>query len=42
MKSKNVLFVGIIGVALAFTGCSKDPISNLTQEESEFTSLTTI
>ncbi len=34
MKRKNVFFGGIIGLALAFTGCSKDPISNLTQDES--------
>ena len=34
MKSKNVLWVGILALATMFTGCSKDPLANLTDEES--------
>lgn len=34
MKSKNVLWVGILALAAMFTGCTKDPLGNLTAEES--------
>ena len=34
MKSKNVLWVSILAFAAIFTGCSKDPLANLTDEES--------
>ena len=34
MKSKNVLWVSILALGAMFTGCSKDPLSNLTAEES--------
>lgn len=34
MKSKNVLLVSILAMAGMFAGCSKDPLSNLTTEES--------
>lgn len=34
MKSKNVLWVSILAMAAMFTSCSKDPLSNLTDEES--------
>lgn len=34
MKSKNVLLGGVLALAVAFTSCSKQPLDNLTQEES--------
>jgi hypothetical protein len=34
MKSKNVLWVSMLALAAVFTGCSKDPLNNLTDEES--------
>lgn len=34
MKSKNVLWLSIAVVGVLFTSCSKDPLSNLTAEES--------
>ena len=34
MKSKNLLWLGILAIAGMFAGCSKDPVSNLTAEES--------
>ena len=34
MKSKNVLWVSILAVTGIFVSCSKDPLSNLTTEES--------
>src|ERR1700712_5172925 len=34
MKSKNVLWLSILAIAGMFAGCSKDPLSNLTTEES--------
>lgn len=34
MKSKNALWVGILALAAMFTGCTKDPLGNLTPEES--------
>jgi len=34
MKSKNVMWLGILAMAVAFTSCSKDPLSNLTADES--------
>lgn len=34
MKSKNVLWVSILAFAAMFTSCSKDPLANLTDEES--------
>jgi hypothetical protein len=34
MKSKNVMWVAILALGALFTSCTKDPISNLTEEES--------
>ncbi len=34
MKSKNVLWVSVLALAIVFTSCSKDPLANLTTEES--------
>lgn len=34
MIGKQVFLVGFLGLAAAFTSCSKDPLSGLTQEES--------
>jgi len=34
MKRKNVLWVSILALGAVFTGCSKDPMANLTEEES--------
>jgi hypothetical protein len=34
MKSKNVLWVSVLAFAAMFTSCSKDPLANLTDEES--------
>jgi len=34
MKRKNVWWVSVLVLGAAFTGCSKDPLNNLTQEES--------
>lgn len=34
MKIKSALGVSILAVAVAFTSCSKDPLANLTSEES--------
>lgn len=34
MKRKNVLWVSVLALGVAFAGCSKDPLNNLTQEES--------
>lgn len=34
MKSKSVLWVTILALAAVFTGCTKDPVANLTAEES--------
>lgn len=34
MKRKNVLWVSILAFAALFTSCSKDPLANLTDEES--------
>jgi len=34
MKNKNVLWVCILAFAATFTSCSKDPLANLTDEES--------
>jgi len=34
MKSKNGLWVSIMALAVGFTSCSKDPVANLTAEES--------
>ncbi|WP_018617169.1 DUF4136 domain-containing protein [Segetibacter koreensis] len=34
MKSKNGLWVSIMVLAVGFTSCSKDPLANLTAEES--------
>ncbi len=34
MKSKNVMWVSILAVGAMFTSCSKDPLANLTAEES--------
>ena len=34
MKSKNVMLGGVLSLAVAFTGCTKEPLNNLTQEES--------
>ena len=34
MKSKNVLWVSVLAFATIFTSCSKDPLANLTDEES--------
>ena len=34
MKSKNVLWVSILAFASIFTSCSKDPLADLTDEES--------
>ncbi len=34
MKSKYLLFGSVLSLGLAITGCSKEPIDNLTQEES--------
>jgi hypothetical protein len=34
MKSKNVLWVSVLALAAMFTSCSKDPLANLTDEES--------
>lgn len=34
MRSKNVLWMSILTFAAVFTSCSKDPLANLTDEES--------
>ena len=34
MKSKNVLWVSLVAIATVFTSCAKDPLANLTSEES--------
>lgn len=34
MKSKNVLWAGVLAFTTMFISCSKDPLANLTQEES--------
>lgn len=34
MKSKNVFWVSILAMAAMFTSCSKDPLSNMTADES--------
>ena len=34
MKSKNVMWVTILTLGALFTGCTKDPVANLTEEES--------
>jgi hypothetical protein len=34
MKSKKVLLGSVLALAVAFTSCSKEPLDNLTQEES--------
>ena len=34
MKSKNVLLVGILAIVVILSSCSKDPLANLTAEES--------
>ena len=34
MKKRNVLVGSFLMLAVAFTGCAKDPLSNLTEEES--------
>ncbi|MCW3079668.1 DUF4136 domain-containing protein [Segetibacter sp.] len=34
MKSKSVLWVTILALGAMFTGCTKDPVANLTAEES--------
>lgn len=34
MKRKNVLWLSILAIAATFAGCSKDPLANLTAEES--------
>jgi len=34
MKSKNVMWLMIIALGVIFTGCTKDPVANLTEEES--------
>jgi len=34
MKSKNVLWMSILAIGAMFTSCSKDPLANLTAEES--------
>jgi len=34
MKSKNVMWVMILALGALFTGCTKDPVANLTEEES--------
>ncbi len=34
MKSKNVLWVSVLAMWAMFTSCSKDPLANLTAEES--------
>lgn len=34
MKSKNVMWVMMLALGAMFTSCSKDPVANLTEEES--------
>lgn len=34
MKSKNLVWISILAIAATFTGCSKDPLSNMTADES--------
>lgn len=34
MKSKNVMWVALLALGALFTGCTKDPVANLTDEES--------
>lgn len=34
MKSKNWLWVSILAMAATFTGCSKDPLANITADDS--------
>ena len=34
MKRKNVLWLSILALGVVFTGCSKDPVAHLTDEES--------
>lgn len=34
MKSKNVMWLTILALGALFTGCTKDPLANLTDEES--------
>src|SRR3954462_3284133 len=34
MKSKNVMWLTIMALGVIFTGCTKDPVANLTEEES--------
>ena len=34
MKSKNVMWVALLSLGALFTGCTKDPVANLTDEES--------
>jgi len=34
MKSKNVMWVSILALLAVFTGCTKDPVANLSEEES--------
>lgn len=34
MKSKNVMWVPILALVALVTGCTKDPVANLTEEES--------
>src|SRR3954447_24788395 len=33
MKSKHVMWVTILGLLAVFTGCTKDPVGNLSEEE---------
>src|SRR5438128_845067 len=34
MKSKNVMWMSILALGAVFTGCTKDPVANLSPEES--------
>lgn len=34
MKRKNLLWMSILAIAATFTGCSKDPLANMTADES--------
>ena len=34
MKSKNLMLVGMLALGALFTGCTKDPVANLTEDES--------
>lgn len=33
MKNKSLVWLSVMALGIVFTGCSKDPLSNLTSEE---------